>query len=264
MGDTYTHGHHDSVLRSHRWRTAENSSAYLLPSLEPGQRLLDVGCGPGNITADLARVVAPGEVVGVDVSADVIAQAQRDHGGGESPRFATADGYDLDFADGSFDVVHAHQVLQHLTDPVGALREWRRVVAPGGIVAARDSIYASKAWGPDEPELDRWLELYHQVTRRNGAECNAGRYLLGWAHEAGFTDVTFTSTTWTYTGPDECAWWSDLWAERVTSSSFAEQALEYGLAAKAELDEIAAGWRRWGGSPDAVFIVVLGEILARS
>lgn len=55
MSDTYTHGHHGSVLRSHSWRTAENSAAHLLPHLERGQRLLDVGCGPGSITVDLAE-----------------------------------------------------------------------------------------------------------------------------------------------------------------------------------------------------------------
>ncbi len=74
--DTYTHGHHESVLRSHRWRTAENSAAYLLPSLLPGQRLLDVGCGPGTVTIDLAARVAPGEVVGVDRSAVVVDMAR--------------------------------------------------------------------------------------------------------------------------------------------------------------------------------------------
>ena len=62
--DVYTHGHHDSVLRSHRWRTAANSAAYLLAHLRPGMRLLDVGCGPGTLTADLARTVAPGSVTG--------------------------------------------------------------------------------------------------------------------------------------------------------------------------------------------------------
>src|SRR5438067_1113732 len=55
--DTYLHGHHDSVLRSHRWRTAENSAGYLLPRLAPDARVLDVGCGPGTITADLAARV---------------------------------------------------------------------------------------------------------------------------------------------------------------------------------------------------------------
>src|SRR6476659_8573241 len=64
--ETYTHGHHDSVLRSHRWRTAENSAGYLLPHLTSGQRLLDIGCGPGTITLDLARLVAPGQTIGLD------------------------------------------------------------------------------------------------------------------------------------------------------------------------------------------------------
>ena len=58
--DTYTHGHAEPVLQSHRWRTAENSAAYLLPVLRPGLDLLDVGCGPGTITVDLAARVAPG------------------------------------------------------------------------------------------------------------------------------------------------------------------------------------------------------------
>src|SRR5690606_33807663 len=78
MPDAYTHGHHESVLRSHRWRTAENSAAYLLPHLAPGTSVLDVGSGPGTITADLAARVAPGRVVGVDASADVVSDADAD------------------------------------------------------------------------------------------------------------------------------------------------------------------------------------------
>src|ERR1044071_82137 len=103
----YTHGHHESVLRAHRWRTVENSAAYLIPHLRAGVRLLDVGCGPGTITADFARRLGSDAVLGIDASADVIAEARRDHPG---VSFATGDVYRLDLAEASFDVVHAHQV----------------------------------------------------------------------------------------------------------------------------------------------------------
>ena len=65
MGDTYTHGHHESVLRSHTWRTLENSAAYLIDELQPGRSLLDIGCGPGTITLDFAARLAPGVVTGI-------------------------------------------------------------------------------------------------------------------------------------------------------------------------------------------------------
>jgi ubiquinone/menaquinone biosynthesis C-methylase UbiE len=253
------------VLRSHRWRTAENSAAYLLGSLQSGQDLLDVGCGPGTITLDLAARVAPGRVLGVDASAEVVEEAERLRvaAGVEGVRFAVGDAYALDHADASFDVVHAHQLLQHLTDPVAALREMRRVLRPGGVLAARDSDYAGFVWAPADPLLDRWMQLYHAVTARNGGEADAGRYLLGWARAAGFDEVRASSSTWTFADAESRSWWGSLWAERVRFSAFAEQAVAYGLATGAELEEIAGAFRRWSDQPDAVFLVLHGEVLAR-
>src|SRR5687768_5988697 len=129
------------------------------------------------LTVDLARIVAPGPVTGVDVSAEVIEEA-RAHGGG-AVSFEVGDFRQLD---GRFDVVHAHQVVQHLRDPVGALAAMAERTAPGGIVAVRDSDYPAMTWTPADPRIDRWLEIYLAVTDANGANADAGRHLLRWAH----------------------------------------------------------------------------------
>jgi len=261
----YTHGHHESVLRSHTWRTVENSAGYLLPALRPGLSLLDAGCGPGTITVDLARRLAPGRVVGIDRSPDVLAQAAahaRDQG--VSIDLQTGDVYALPFPEASFDVVHAHQLLQHLNDPVRALVEMRRVLRPGGLVAVRDSDYACFAWAPDDPLLARWLEVYRTVARHNGGEPDAGRFLKGWAIAAGFDDVRATSSTWTYADPSTCEWWGGLWADRCELSPLGDQAVDYRLSTRDELREIAAAFRRWSKKPDAFFMVPHGEVLARA
>ncbi len=261
--DTYSHGHHESVLRSHSWRTAANSAGYLLPYLRAGTDLLDVGCGPGTITCDLAAHVAPGRVVGIDAAADVVEVARAAAGTtGVSVEFAMGDTYALDYPDEAFDVVHAHQVLQHLTDPVRALGEMRRVLRPGGILAIRDSDYSGMAWAPREPLMDRWMAVYQEITDRNGAEADAGRFLLGWAHAAGFADATATSSTWTFSGQDR-GWWGTTWAARVRSSDFATQAVAYGICDAQELEEIARAWERWAEHPDGVMIIVAGEVIAR-
>jgi SAM-dependent methyltransferase len=262
---TYTHGHHESVLRSHTWRTAENSAGYLLPRLRPGLSLLDVGCGPGTITLDLARIVAPGRVIGLDASDEVVTQARAlaAESDAANVRFEVGDLFALKYDDAAFDVVHAHQVLQHLVDPVAALVELRRVLRPEGVLAARDSDYGAFAWAPADPALDRWIEIYLTVTARNGHDARIGPALLGLAHAAGFSDVTVSSSTWTFADPESRQWWGGLWADRVQYSRFAEQAVAYGLSDIEELGSIAQAFLNWAGSPDGVFVVPHTEILAR-
>jgi SAM-dependent methyltransferase len=266
MAAVYTHGHHESVLRSHRWRTAENSAAYLLPYLSSGQTVLDVGCGPGTITADLADLVAPGRVTALEVTdaALDIARAEIARRGLTSVDFAVGDVHALDLPDGGFDVVHAHQVLQHLGDPVAALREMRRVAKPGGVVAVRDSDYAAFTWFPELPELDEWLDLYERVARGNGGEPDAGRRLLSWAHAAGFADVTATSSTWCFATPEDRAWWGDMWAERVLVSDMARTALATAAATTEDLQRISDAWRRWAADPDGWLSILHGELICRA
>ena len=263
--EVYSHGHHDSVLRSHRWRTAANSAAYLLPWLQPGDRLLDVGVGPGTITVDLAQRLADGSVVGIDSAAPAVVATQTlaAERGASNLRVSIGDVYAMAFPEASFDVVHAHQLLQHLSDPVAALREMRRVCVPGGLIAVRDADYATITWHPPSAALTRWLELYRQVASSNGGEPDAGRRLLGWAHAAGFGDVGASASAWCFATPADLAWWSETWAERLRQSDFGRQAVTRGLSDFTELAQLAEDWLDWGRLRDAWFAILHGEILCR-
>lgn len=264
-GAGYPLGHHESVLRSHRWRTVENSAKYLLPYLKPGICLLDVGCGPGTLTADLAARIAPGRVTAVELTAEVLEFARAEAADRQQANitFAVSNVQSLGFPDGTFDIVHAHQVLQHVTDPVAALREMRRVCRPGGIVAARDADYGTFTWFPVVPALDAWLAVYQQVARATGGEPEAGRRLLSWARHAGLTGITATATAWCFATPKDRAWWGGLWADRMVKSDLARQAVLLNAATEEDLQRFAEGWRAWAAAADGWMAVLHGEVTGR-
>jgi SAM-dependent methyltransferase len=225
--------------------------------------LLDVGCGPGTITVDLARRIAPGQAIGMDRSAEVVTVAAQLADHGSTVSFITGDLFAMEFADRSFDVVHAHQVLQHLDNPVGALAEMARVCRTGGLVAARDSDYAAMTWYPEFPELDRWLELYRRTARANGGEPDAGRRLVAWARAAGLRDVTASASAWCFATAADRLWWAQTWADRITATALSERVIELGLANQAELDRIGRAWLRWADEPDGWFSILHGEVLCQ-
>lgn len=259
----YTHGHHASVLRSHSNRTVENSAAYLAPLLTKDATLLDIGAGPGTITADLAQRVAHVVATEIDTQTVSITRQTISELDIDNVDFSVEDVCSLSFPDDTFDFAHAHQVLQHVSDPVQGLREMRRVVKPGGTVAVRDSDYSGFVWFPESPQLGEWMRLYQQAARDNGGDPDAGRRLKSWALEAGFSKVWASSSTWCYSTEQETQWWSSVWAERIVESDIARQLVDSKLATLTELREIAEGWRKWAQEPAAWFSVLHGEILAQ-
>ena len=254
----YVHGHDASVLRAHGSRTVANSARYLVPHLTAGSRVLDVGCGPGSLTADLAVHCPQGAVTGIDASAAVIAVAAAAHG--DVAEFLTGDIVALDFPDDHFDVVHAHQVLQHLDRPVAALREMRRVTRPGGVVAVRDADYGGMTWAPDVDGIAEWMRVYREMTAANGHEADAGRRLPGWVRAAGFETTIVTASVWCYADPEGRAWWSEIWADRILRSDYRTHARARGVNDE-ELRAMADDFRRWAADPAAVFVVPHVEVV---
>jgi SAM-dependent methyltransferase len=259
-GERYTHGHHESVLRSHRWRTVENSSQYFADAIGAADLVLDLGCGPGNLTADLAANTGA-VVIGVDVAPPAISAAQRDFGNSESIAFCVGDGYLLPFADNTFAGTHAHQVLQHSTEPLALLQELHRVTKPGGVVGVREATYSKFRWSPDTTGLDRWLELYLKLARYNNGEPDAGDSLASWVSAAGFRQLIVAETIWNYDDQATCTWWGDLWADRIMASNFGAQLEELGWTSHQDLQDLALAFRTWSSKPGAWFTVPSTEIL---
>ncbi len=124
----------DEVTRAARMETA------ILLGIVPGRSALDVGCGTGSLAIELAMKVGPtGRVVGVDLSEMMIATARaRADARGIAAEFFVGDTYALDLPTDSFDAVHCDRVLQHLDDPLTAIREMTRVLVPGGTIVIRE------------------------------------------------------------------------------------------------------------------------------
>jgi ubiquinone/menaquinone biosynthesis C-methylase UbiE len=260
--EVYQHGHHASVVESHAKRTAEADAAFFLPLLKAGMRLLDVGCGPGSITAGLAARVAPGKTIGIDPSSSVIETAKSLARETPELSFETGSIYEVRFAPESFDAIFAHQVLQHLRQPIEALKQMRMLLAPEGVLGIRDVDWGSTTFYPENKGVRRFLDLYYELAQRNGGEPNAGRHLRYWLREAGFMETHVSTSTVSYADPGRTCEWAEAYAARSLHSNIADKAIEYGLATQSDLENIADGWRSWGRDQDAFFCFSHTEIVA--
>ncbi|KAE8143704.1 S-adenosyl-L-methionine-dependent methyltransferase [Aspergillus pseudotamarii] len=261
----YTTDHSTSVLQTHNWRTASNSTAYLLPHITSTSKILDIGCGPGSISVDFASRAPQGHVTGIEYVPDPLDQARElaSSKGVTNIDFRVGDIHSLDFPDDTFDIVHVHQVLQHIADPVKALKEMRRVVKPGGIVAARES--SVMTWYPENKGIEAWLDITTRMAKAKGGNPHPGRVIHVWAEEAGFEQSNIQKSTgsWCFSTPEERQYWGGSMGARARSSGFAKTAIEDGFATKEELESISDGWKEFVDAEQGWFGLLHGEILCR-
>lgn len=264
--NTYAHGHSAATVAGHASRTAEFCAAHLLPHLSPGASILDVGCGPGSITATFLPYVSPGgRVVGIDSSAEVVATAQSQVGQRMSAaaassttiEFLVGDLFKLPFEDDTFDVVHAHQVIVHLPlDKVAAaLREMKRVCKKaGGLVAIRDAQpdRGGMQVFPADPLLPMTMDLFvKRVQMKSGVTPDSvGGFLKVARDEVGFRETKRQFSLDVFEGKELREMWGNQWSSRTDEQGFKSFVLETGLASEEEVAELPRAWKRWRDAED--------------
>ena len=151
-------------------RTAAQQARFFLPYLKSGMSLLDAGCGGGSITLGLAEVVTPGEVTGLDTSDTQIQTANKTTSdrGLKNVHFQQGDVYELPFPDSSFDAVFSNSLLEHLSEPERALREFHRVIKSQGAVGVRAVDHRGNLLEPAEPALIEMMKFVRQLRKHQG------------------------------------------------------------------------------------------------
>jgi SAM-dependent methyltransferase len=235
--ETYTPGHGPSAIDFMARRSLASHGEFFLAHLTPGVSVLDCGCGPGTITLGIAGRVAPGCVTGVDFAASQVEQATANAAAADvrNLSFQVADCYRLPFEDATFDRVFSHALLEHLSDPVRALREFRRVLKPGGVIGVCTPDWGGFLLAPPSPAVSDAVAAYKALQSRNGGDVEVGRKLGIHLAAAGFRAVRMSARYECYPSlgviGDFLAW--QLQREGKTT--------------------LAAELRNWGGSEGGMF-----------
>jgi ubiquinone/menaquinone biosynthesis C-methylase UbiE len=259
-----TYSLHDTDLqRSMVARSALKQAAFFVPHLRQGMHVLDCGSGPGSVTVDLAFLVAPGQVVGIDIGESEVERARglASERGAANVRFETGNVYNLPFADDTFDAVFSNALFDHLSKPLDALSEMRRVLKPGGVVGIRAADADCYLSYPHNPAMQKYGDWTSRRKAEQGINRRIGKQLRAMLQEVGFTRVEASASYDSYGTPERVRLLGNALAATLSSAKKANELIQRGWANQAEVDEVAAALRDWAEDPDAFMAQSFGEAI---
>jgi SAM-dependent methyltransferase len=256
--------HNNAILDFQRKR-GDSSAAFVLPFLNEAMDVLDVGCGPGTITAALARTAK--SAVGIDISAKAIVAAHATASSARLPKVGFIRGTmtALPFDDDSFDAVFFHAVLYHLDAATlaAALSEARRVLKPGGLVATRDADVGGNILHPESAglllALDLWTRWYEHADPES---VRFGRRQSAILRAHGFAPV-WNGASFVNHSADETTRRESVTDAKHSLQGMSADLIARGLASRDEIEQALSAWDAWGGNPDSVYLRCRCECVAR-
>jgi SAM-dependent methyltransferase len=234
------------LLARERW--PDTAALFKRAGLSPGMRCIDLGCGGGEVTLEIARLVGPGgSVIGVDMDEIKLNLARREAVGRGlgNVEFRLQDVGDWDEPDG-YDAVYCRFLLQHLSQPVGLLRRMWAGVRPGGVLLVEDADFDGWCCHPPNDGFDFFVRTYGQLLQRRGGDHAMGRKLYTCFESAGIPrpQVALTQPAWTE-GEGKTLAWSTLEATR-------EAIVSERVASEAEISAALLALQEFTEDPDTL------------
>lgn len=247
-------------------RSLEADFATLRPYLSRGLHVLDVGCGAGTITLDVAALVRPGAVVGVDITERQIeaARAEAETRRADNVQFLVGDAYNLEFDAGRFDVVYSHALIGWLREPLRALKEQMRVTRKGGwVVTTYPDVGATMIWPPC-PAFERFYALSRNMADPKSPDAFInqfiGRELFALYCQAGLLDIRMSGNLdeheMCYAGSHQFERRYDMVKANILNpeTGISGWLKKHGLFDAALLEEAQREWEAWHVHPHAFYM----------
>lgn len=259
-------GYSSPVIQRHYLaRQATQQAAFFLPYVQPGMTLLDCGCGPGAITLGLAAAVAPGQVVGVDREPSMVARARALSRERQVAHvcFQVGDICALPFPPSAFDAVFTCAVLEHLSDPVRALRELGRVLKPDGLLGVTCTDWSAPLISPPDDALEHFFTLFERGFQYHGGSMQRGRHLRGMLRQAGLKVLAVTVSCPSASTPEAVRQTVDGYYTWMATMPLFEQIIALGWIDRPALEDMCTRMRQWSRHPDAFLATLRCEAVGQ-